>query len=231
MAGECLHAVFEHVDFTQPASWPAAIESALAAHPASWRDPADAPRGPAMLHRMLDCVLNTPLPGGAMLAQVPTSRRLVEMEFDLPVPSLGAAPLAQALRQHGYASPGLTFGQLRGHLRGFIDLVFEHAGRFYVLDWKSNHLGDKQADYDLPSLARAMDRQGYHLQYLLYCVAVHRHLAQRLPDYDYETHFGGVLYLFVRGVRPHWPGRGVFAHRPALATLQHLSAVLDGSAA
>ena len=181
-----------------------------------------------MLQDMLAQVLHTALPGGAVLAQVTPARRLVELEFDLPVPSLGATALAQALRQHGYASPMLTFSQLRGHLRGFIDLVFEHAGRFYVLDWKSNHLGDTPADYGPPSLARAMDRQGYHLQYLLYCVALHRTLAQRLPDYDYETHFGGVLYLFVRGVRPHWPGCGVFAHRPALATLQQLSALLGG---
>ena len=231
VAGECLHAVFEHIDFTQPASWPGAIDSALAAHPPAWNDAAAAPRGPAILQGMLAQVLHTPLPGGVVLAQVPASRRLVELEFDLPVPRLGAGALAQALRQHGYASPTLTFGQLRGHLRGFIDLVFEHAGRFYVLDWKSNHLGDTQADYDVPALARAMDRQGYHLQYLLYCVALHRHLAQRLPDYDFEAHFGGVLYLFVRGVRPHWPGRGVFAHRPALATLQQLSGVLDGATA
>ena len=225
VAGECLHAVFEHIDFTQPATWPGAIAAALAAHPPTWHDATAAPRGPAMLQNMLAQVLHTALPGGAVLAQVPPARRLVELEFDLPVPSLGATALAQALRQHGYASPMLTFSQLRGHLRGFIDLVFEHAGRFYVLDWKSNHLGDTPADYGPPSLARAMDRQGYHLQYLLYCVALHRTLAQRLPDYDFEAHFGGVLYLFVRGVRPHWPGCGVFAHRPALATLQQLSVV------
>jgi exodeoxyribonuclease V beta subunit len=231
VAGECLHAVFEHIDFTQPATWPGAIGAALAAHPAPWRDPTEAHRGPAMLQGLLAQVLHTPLPGGAVLAQVPPARCLVELEFDLPVPRLGATALAGWLHQHGYASPGLTFGQLRGHLRGFIDLVFEHAGRFYVLDWKSNHLGDTQADYGPAHLARAMDRQGYHLQYLLYCVALHRHLAQRLPGYDHAAHFGGVLYLFVRGVRPHWPGHGVFAHRPTLATLQHLSALLNGDTA
>ncbi len=229
VAGVCLHAVFEHIDFTQPATWPGAIESALAAHPPRWDDPSAAPLGPAMLQGMLGQVLHTPLPGGAVLAQVPRARCLVELEFDLSVPRLGAEPLARALRELGYASPVFTFAQLRGHLRGFIDLVFEHAGRFYVLDWKSNHLGDTAAEYDDATLARAMDRQGYHLQTLLYGLALHRHLAQRLPGYDFEHHFGGALYLFVRGVRPHWPGRGVFAHRPALATLQHLSAVLDGA--
>ena len=229
VAGECLHAVFEHIDFTQPATWPAAVASALRAHPPTWNDATAAPRGPAMLQSMLTDVLHTPLPGGAVLAQVPPARCLVELEFDLPVRHLGAATLALALRQHGYATPTLTFNTLRGHLRGFIDLVFEHGGRFYVLDWKSNHLGDSADDYAPASLARAMDRQGYHLQYLLYCVAVHRHLALRLPGYDFGHHFGGVLYLFVRGVRPHWPGRGVFAHCPAQATVEHLSALLDGT--
>ena len=228
VAGVCLHAVFEHIDFTQPATWPGAIASALAAHPPRWDDPAAAALGPAMLHGMLAQVLHTPLPGGAVLAGVPPSRCLVELEFNLPVPGLGAATLARVLRQRGYAPPVLGFGQLRGYLRGFIDLVFEHAGRYYVLDWKSNHLGDAAPDYADASLARAMDGQGYHLQYLLYSLAVHRHLEQRLPGYDYDTHFGGVLYLFVRGVRPQWPGRGVFAHRPTLATLAQLSVALQG---
>jgi len=229
-AGECLHAVFEHMAFTEPATWPAAVATALATHPPPWNDAAAAPLGPAMLQHMLADVLHTPLPGGAVLAQVPRMRCLVELEFDLPVPQLGAAALAQALRQHGYATPSLSFGTLRGHLRGFIDLVFEHGGRYCVLDWKSNHLGDSADDYAPASLARAMDRQGYHLQYLLYSVALHRHLQLRVPGYRFETHFGGVLYLFVRGVRPHWPGRGVYAHRPTLQTIEHLSSLLGAPA-
>jgi len=229
-AGECLHAVFEHMAFTEPATWPAAVAAALATHPPPWNDAAEAPLGPAMLQHMLADVLHTPLPGGAVLAQVPRARCLVELEFSLPVPQLGAAALAQALRQHGYATPSLSFGTLRGHLRGFIDLIFEHGGRYYVLDWKSNHLGDSPDDYAPASLARAMDRQGYHLQYLLYCVALHRHLALRVPGYDCARHLGGALYLFVRGVRPHWPGRGVFAHCPLPATIEHLSALLGQGA-
>ena len=79
------------------------------------------------------------------------------------------------------------------------------------------------------ALARAMAQHGYHLQYLLYAVAVHRLLQQRLPDYDYERHFGGVMYLFVRGVRPGWSGAGVHADRPPRETIERLSALLDGA--
>jgi exodeoxyribonuclease V beta subunit len=136
------------------------------------------------------------------------------------------------LHNHGYPVPPLAFGALEGYLRGFIDLVFEHEGRFHILDWKSNHLGDAPAHYGPDPLARAMDEQGYHLQYLLYTVAVHRYLQQRLPGYRYEQHFGGALYLFVRGVRPGWTNpdgaaSGVYAHRPTLHTVEQLSALME----
>jgi len=228
VAGECLHAVFERVDFSDPAGWPAAVDAALRRFAPAL--PTDASRAlwPRMLLRMLHDVLHAPLPGGLRLAQVPASRRLVELEFHLPSHQLDAAELVRTLRQHGQAVPALQFGTLRGYLRGFIDLVFEHDGRYHLLDWKSNHLGNAPQDYAADALQRTMAQQGYQLQALLYALALHRYLAQRLPDYRYETHFGGVLYLFARGVRPDWPAAGVHAQRPTLPLLQALSALLDG---
>jgi exodeoxyribonuclease V beta subunit len=166
------------------------------------------------------------------LADVARGRRLVELEFSLPSRHLSATRLAAVLREHGHPVPPLAFGALEGYLRGFIDLVFEHEGRFHILDWKSNHLGDTSAHYGPEPMARAMDRHGYHLQYLLYTVAVHRYLQQRLPDYRYDTHFGGVIYLFVRGVRPGWAdaggtASGAYAHRPTLQVIEQLSALLE----
>jgi hypothetical protein len=108
------------------------------------------------------------------------------------------------LQAQGYPVPRLAFAPLSGYLKGFIDLVFCHDDRFYVLDWKSNHLGIPAADYGEQPMATAMAEHGYHLQYLLYCVALHRYLRSRIADYAYDRHFGGVLYLFVRGVRPGW---------------------------
>jgi exodeoxyribonuclease V beta subunit len=99
-----------------------------------------------------------------------------------------------------------------------------------VLDWKSNHLGYAPADYGPAELQAAMAEHGYHLQYLLYALAVDRYLGHRVPGYRHDTHFGGVLYLFVRGVRPDWANpdgtpAGVFHHRPAAATLARLDAL------
>jgi exodeoxyribonuclease V beta subunit len=120
---------------------------------------------------------------------------------------------------------------LQGYLRGFIDLVFEQQGRFHVLDWKSNHLGNHPADYAAAPLARAMAAHGYELQALLYTVALHRHLSRRLPGYRYEKHFGGAYYLFVRGVRPGWVEGGVHTGvhvlRPPLALVERLSAMFQ----
>jgi len=187
-----------------------------------------------MLLRMLHDVMHTPLPGGMRLAEVPASRKLVELEFHLPSRHLDAAALLRVLRGAGQAVPALKFGTLDGYLRGFIDLVFEHAGRYYLLDWKSNHLGDAPQDYASAALERTMVQQGYHLQALLYALALHRHLGQRLPGYRFDEHFGGVLYLFVRGVRPGWTladgsAAGVHAQRPTLQLLDELSALFDGA--
>jgi exodeoxyribonuclease V beta subunit len=187
-----------------------------------------------MAQRLVADVVATPMPAGHRLADVPRAHRLVELEFSLPANALDARALSATLRRHGYDVGALAFGRLDGYLRGFIDLVFEHQGRFHVLDWKSNHLGWSAADYSQQALRRAMDAQGYHLQYLLYTVALHRYLRQRLQGYDYDKHFGGVSYLFIRGVRPAWTqpdgaAAGVYFHRPTLDVVEALDALLSKS--
>jgi exodeoxyribonuclease V beta subunit len=232
-AGECLHTLFEHADFTDPATWPAAAARALHLHPLP-PDP-DAQRHPRQLLRLLQDVLHTPLQPGLQLGQVPPARRLVEWEFNLPVARLTPSALAAVLARHGWALAVPGFVPLAGYLRGFVDLAFEHGGRWWVVDWKSNHLGDAPADYAGPALARAMDVHGYGLQALLYALALHRHLRRRLPGYDPARDLGGAMMLFVRGVRPGWAdaaGRpcGVAHLQPGAALLDDLSALLDGQA-
>ena len=127
----------------------------------------------------------------------------------------------------------MSFETLRGYLHGFIDLVFEFDGRYYVLDWKSNHLGYSRDHYRAERVAGAMQEHGYYLQAALYSIAVHRYLAQRVPGYEYERHFGGVFYLFVRGVRPGWLDAdgaplGTWFHHPSASTLASLDGLLAG---
>ncbi|MDR3086694.1 MAG: UvrD-helicase domain-containing protein [Azoarcus sp.] len=233
LAGDCIHAVFESLDFTRPETRASAIARALAIHPQTTGDAAHLTR---MLAGLVDHVLAAPLltddDGGLRLSTVSMARRLTELQFYLPAPRLDADALNHWLAACGYKMPKLTFRDLTGYLKGYIDLVFEHAGRYWVLDWKSNHLGNTPADYAPAALEAEMSRSAYHLQHLLYTVALHRHLGLTLPGYDYERHFGGALYLFVRGLRPGWQingaPTGVYRHRASKSLIESLDTLLAG---
>jgi exodeoxyribonuclease V beta subunit len=234
-AGDCIHAVFENIDFCNVTTWDAAIASALARHPQSLPGvPQTAPAESLarMLRRMLQDVMQTNLGAGLRLGSVPLIRCLTEFEFNLPARSVSAGALNETLTALGYRGPRLTFGNLAGYLKGFIDLVFEHDGRYFILDWKSNHLGFDTAAYSVNPIADAMAEHGYHLQYLLYTIALDRFLRRRIPGYQYANHFGGVLYLFVRGVRPNWCNTdgmpaGVYRHRPEESVIARLNTLLE----
>ena len=138
---------------------------------------------------------------------------------NLPVSSDRFAPLMD--QQIGR----LTFSPARGFMRGFIDLVFEFGGKFYVLDWKSNYLGSSFEDYRLEKLKDSILTGFYFLQYHIYCLALHLYLQKRIPDYRYESHFGGVFYVFLRGVRQNLgPGYGIYHDLPVVSTIELLNA-------
>ena len=233
-AGNCLHKVFEQVDFTDDSTWDKAIKDALLYHPphayVGMESKEDEELWPLMIKNMLKNVFETPLREGIRLADIDSSRRITELEFVFPTRSL--APEALNSLFHGdYAIPPLVFRKFDGYIRGFIDLVFEYDGRFYILDWKSNKLGKHKSDYDRNAIDQAM-KQGYHLQHLLYSLALDRYLAQCVPDYDYEKHFGGVFYLFVRGVRPDWKTAsgepyGVYFHRAKASIIEALFRIIQ----
>ena len=157
-------------------------------------------------------------------------RPIVEMQFHLPVRGFRRAHLVRALQAHGY-EPALAdgAGEINGFLNGYIDVVARAGGRWYVIDYKSNWLGNDLAAYSPAALERAMARHGYHLQYLLYLTALHRLLRLRLPGYDYDRHVGGALYLFLRGMRPGAPGSGVFRDRPSRTCIEAIDACFRGA--
>lgn len=112
--------------------------------------------------------------------------------------------------------------KLKGYLTGFIDLVCRHNGQYFVIDYKSNYLGDTLAHYSWDFLVSAMRDHNYGLQYWIYTLVLHRFLSNSVKDYSYERDFGGVLYLFARGMTPELPGNGVYADRPQLSVLNAL---------
>jgi exodeoxyribonuclease V beta subunit len=227
LAGESLHAVLEFADFTAPATWPATIDRALRQRPPRHATSPD-PAWTVGVRQMLADLTACALPGGhaLRLADIPPADRQNEWPFLLPARLAGDA-LAARLQEAGYALPPLTGAQLDGYLKGIVDLVFRHQGRYYLADWKSNHLGDRPIDYNAAGVNAAMASHGYALQASLYALALHRFLRQRLPGYAPVTHFGGVYYLFIRGARPGWTNAdgspcGVWFYRPAAALLDDL---------
>lgn len=218
--GTLLHSLFETIDFQSAAGEPLAqhIATLLAqdGFDESWAQ---------VLQQQVEAVLDTPLETGfgdpVRLRDLAPERKQVELEFFLPMGRVTAPALTALCQQHDPLSRGnkpLSFATVQGMLKGFIDLVFEWQGRWYLLDYKSNHLGMSPADYSRPALEQVMVEHRYDLQYQLYSLALHRLLSLRLPGYDFDQHFGGVFYLFLRGM----PQGGIFHTRPSRELVQGL---------
>jgi exodeoxyribonuclease V beta subunit len=166
------------------------------------------------------------------LATISQSHRLTELEFCFPVGRLDPRLLSVFLAQHtaaGAESARFAFDPVTGLVKGFIDLIFEAQGRYYIVDWKSNWLGNHPRDYAPALLAEEIRRRHYDLQYRLYTVALDKYLRSRLPGYDYERHFGGVFYVFLRGVDEAHPGCGIYHDRPAEEFVREFSSLLAQS--
>lgn len=227
--GTFLHSLFEEIEFTQPATTEENTQIILGLMESEQLDEEWLP----ILQQLIDTVLATPLDGKSLLLnQKAPSQRLVEMEFLLPIEVLSAPALNRVIQRHDPLSAkagDLGFQTVQGMLKGFIDLVFEHQGKYYVLDWKSNHLGDDVTSYHGEALKSAMADHRYDLQYQIYALALHRFLRSRLANYQYDHHFGGVYYLFLRGMDGQ-SDHGIFAAKPTLDFLQEMDRLIDGQA-
>jgi exodeoxyribonuclease V beta subunit len=164
-------------------------------------------------------VVQSPLPGpDAGLSKLDVT--LPEMEFWLVAQGMNYRAIDTLCRQHllpGVPRAALAQQQLQGMLMGFADLVFEHQGRYWVLDYKSNHLGVDDAAYSRTALQHSMAEHRYDVQASLYLLALHRLLQARLGSaYDPARQLGGAVYLYLRGIRG--PERGV-CQLPADLTL------------
>ena len=232
-AGTLLHTLFEEIDFAaihqgalrqQPCpQFEGRIAQVLAqyGYDAHWMP---------ILRRHVEAVLAAELQPGLCLGTLPAEQRQVEMEFLIPMAPLDASALSALMARYDPLSRQagrLTFPAVQGMLKGFIDLVFEHQGRWYLLDYKSNYLGADYSAYQEPALSQAMLAHRYDLQYQLYTLALHRLLQQRLPGYEPERHLGGVFYLFLRGM----PQAGVWHTTVDLALLNALDALFSGEKA
>lgn len=217
-SGNLLHDLFEHIDFSQDTYWDNAIFRTIERYPASGLKAEHKHN----MRQFLETILECNLPGASLsLNQVTRQQRLSELEFDLPLASIDWDSFPRYLESDNIRLNIRQDTPLTGILNGKIDLFFEHAGKYYLLDWKSNHLGNSAADYHADAVRAAMENNNYYLQYYFYCLALYRYLRLRQPDFDYEAQFGGVYYLFVRGMRTN-SDTGIYFHKPRLEDLMRL---------
>lgn len=174
-----------------------------------------------------DSVLSTPFGEHPFaLKEVNQAKCLKEWQFYLRLSNAEALPrLNQLLREYSpiaQALPNLQLFELEGYVRGFIDCIVEVEQRFYIIDYKSNYLGNQPEDYTQERLAKTIGQFRYDLQYLLYTLALHRYLGSRLGEsYDYERDFGGVAYLFLRGMKGEH-NSGVFFDKPSKTLIESM---------
>ncbi|MBF2054805.1 MAG: exodeoxyribonuclease V subunit beta [Candidatus Sericytochromatia bacterium] len=229
-SGIFLHKLLELADFDTLAASPQKLHNLVLRQAGLFQIPTE---WVPILLQWLQAVACTRLSAGPeapfALRQLARPQRIDEMAFCFPVRRLEPADLLQVLSRHprwAGGLPPLGFKPLAGFLKGYIDLICCHEDRYYVMDYKSNRLGDSARDYAPEALEQVMRDHHYVLQYHLYLLALHRYLQQRLPDYYYERHIGGVAYLFLRGMDPLTPGQGVFVDRPPLAVIAALDRLM-----
>lgn len=223
--GTFLHNLLETINFNEPIN-----QTVLAQHIQQF---GLAEEWLSVMTDWLTTIFQTPLNDqGLTLSSITPQQRLTELQFYLPINSLlQAQQLNNVICREDPLSamcPPLNFQQVKGMLTGFIDLVFCWQDRYYIVDFKSNWLGGQPSDYNQNAMTQAIINHRYDLQYQLYTLALHRYLRHRLPNYQYQQHFGGVFYLFLRGMNPLNPGHGVFFCYPKQTMIERMDHLFSG---
>jgi exodeoxyribonuclease V beta subunit len=167
------------------------------------------------------------------LKNIPTSDTLHEMEFYFPAHNINLHDISSVFKQQAggskleskiaeslKADPDI---QSTGFMKGYIDFIFRHKNKYYIIDWKTNYLGSTTNDYSYDFMVDAICDSLYFLQYHIYIVALILHLRQHIPDLSYDKHFGGVYYIFLRGLNDNeYDQNGIFYHKPSEQTIANL---------
>ncbi|MFC1669414.1 exodeoxyribonuclease V subunit beta [Spirochaetota bacterium] len=233
-AGTCIHEIFEDIDFQDYDDIDGVVSGKLSRYgfEETWKD---------VLKNMVHKVLSTPLDDSKSLTlkTLKRSDRLNELEFYFPLEKIYSQGLSEIFKANGSSDMAmgfyrniekLGFSPVRGFLKGYIDLVFHANGKYYLVDWKSNHLGNDISDYDFNAINASMREHYYTLQYHIYTVALDNYLRLRIGDsYNYNENFGGVFYIYTRGVDPgHGNDYGIFYDLPDSGLISKLSEYLTG---
>lgn len=154
-----------------------------------------------LIHHLANATIHTK-DSALQLKLINNKKILHELEFYFPLREAQAKLIVDFMEAYdlGHVSEQL-YPVIKGYMTGLIDMVFESYGKYYILDWKTNFLGNRLEDYSQENIEQAMLEHNYHLQYIIYSLALKKYLAERIPNFNYERDFGGVIYVFIRGVR------------------------------
>jgi exodeoxyribonuclease V beta subunit len=233
-AGNFFHDVLEHLDYTAASSDISheTIQRALQAYgfDSAWH------------HVVADTiahVLHVPLVPDRpelTLSEIGAQHRINEMEFYFPLNTIRPSTLQSVFKRHSHHQSGmnfpaqlekLKFNPVGGFMKGYMDLIFQHQDRFFLVDWKSNYLGPTIDSYRRDALAEVMHTNFYILQYHLYVLALCQYLRLRNPTFRYDTDFGGAFYIFIRGIDQHRsPESGIYFDRPKATLINALGKAL-----
>lgn len=211
--GNCLHQILEYMDPRFDEEKPQKWTDTFAKQMKNFGIPAIEPD--ALVPWFRD-ILDAPLPRGATLASLKFNARVRELEFHLFLQNerIDGDAIVKRLAEANISVPNFNKTYAIRYLKGFIDLVYEHDGQFYVADYKSNYLGDSIANYTVSAMQDSMTHSGYWLQATLYMVAMHRYLKVRKADYQIEKHLGGAVYLYLRGMSAATDQTGIVHWQP-----------------
>ena len=233
-AGNALHDILEKIDFVDYEN----EKNELQIKDILEKRRIDFDKHKNSVNEMIKNLMNVDLSNGDNLSfgDIDNNHRLSEMEFFFPVEKIDKDfhDCFQSDVENDYTTKfknildKINFSMLGGYLRGFIDLVFEKDGKYYIVDWKSNYLGSTVKFYSEENMVKSMEEHNYFLQYYIYTLALHRYLKNCLGEsYNYEEHFGGVYYIFLRGIEKN-SETGIFYDKPQYQVIENLDIYFKG---
>jgi exodeoxyribonuclease V beta subunit len=214
--GLIIHEILERLNFENSGQWKKQVESVLKKYLGEPQE-----KQLDLYMNMLSNILNTEIhPAGFSLSSVSSHKKLSELEFYFSFDKFKSENINSLI-----PDLNLTYTDIRGVMHGFIDLVFEHNGMYYIVDWKTNHLGSDIHNYMPEKLEVSIRENNYHLQYTIYVIALKRYLEKKLKDFSYSDHFGGIFYLYIRGMRAG-KNSGIFFTKPDELFVQSLEKMM-----
>ena len=224
--GLALHAIFEKIDFSAPDN------SVIIREILKKEMNFEGNELEKMTGTVAECVrnvLNAPMLEGKALKDVKNHEKSAEMKFFFTIKeNVRKKQMFEIIKENFNCGGFDEESVLKGFMTGSIDLVLKSSGKYYIIDWKSNFLGESLEDYNAEKITEEMKKHCYYLQYMIYLTAFDRYMTKADPAYSYEKDFGGIRYVFLRGVKAQSGDHGIFYDRPEEVLLRRFQKLFEG---